>query len=305
MPLVVAICAAITVALLCFALLSRREDTFRTRLRSMATYDPDDNRIDFSMPFIERVLYPLTEGAVDRFVSILPPGLAARMSRLLITAGEPVKFRSFMGIWLAVVVIFGLGGAFILATSGLLASSFGPLMLIGLLLIAAILPYSFINTAAKRRQKQIFKSLPDAMDLVTTSVEAGLGLDAALAKIADKSDTPLSMEIGRALREMALGRARRDALQDMADRTQVPELQTFVGALIQAEQMGVSLAQVLRVQSDQLRVRRRQKAQEQAMQAPVKMVFPLVFGVFPTLMMIILGPAVITMIQNGGFSGGG
>ncbi|MEX2236486.1 MAG: type II secretion system F family protein [Dehalococcoidia bacterium] len=303
MPLLVAAFACITVTLLLFALLGRREDTFRQRLRGMSTYDPDDRRVDYSMPFLERVLYPLTEGLVDRVISILPAGMSARINRMLITAGEPMKFRKFIAMWLVVFVLFGGGGTFALATTGVLSSGFGPLIVLGLLVVSAFLPYSFINTTAKRRRKLIFKALPDSMDLITTSVEAGLGLDAALAKVAEKSQSVLAEELGRALREMAIGRSRREALQEMAERADVPELLTFVGAVIQAEQMGVSLAQVLRVQSEQLRIRRRQKAQEQAMQAPVKMVFPLVFGVFPTLMMIILGPAAITLISGNGIGG--
>jgi tight adherence protein C len=299
----VAISAALTVSFSLIFFLARRDDLFRERLRSMTTWDPDDDRPNFSIPFLERVLYPLTESLSDRIISWLPAGVADRLNSLLIVAGEPIKFRSLMLLWVAVIAFFGLGGSFLIISSGGLSGPLGLIAIAGLLAISAVLPYSYINTMAKRRKKLIFKALPDGMDLITTSVEAGLGLDAAIAKVAEKRNNALAVELARALREMALGRARREALQDMAERTQVPELQTFVGSLVQAEQLGVSLAQVLRVQADQLRVRRRQKAQEQAMQAPVKMVFPLVFGIFPTLLMVILGPAVITFVQNGGLSG--
>lgn len=303
MPLLIAICAAVSVSLLLIALLSRREDVFRERLRSISTYDPDDNQPNFSLPFLERVLYPLTEGFVDRAVSLMPPGLATRMNQRLVVAGDPMPFRRFVLLWAGIIFLFAAGGLFVLVSMGFWGSPMGLAGLLLVVVIAAVLPYSFVNTAAKRRKKVILKSMPDAMDLVTTSVEAGLGLDAALGKVAEKADNPLSVELGRALREMALGRSRRDALEDMANRTEVEELQTFVGAVIQAEQLGVSLAQVLRIQSDQLRVRRRQRAQEAAMQAPIKMVFPLVFGVFPTLMLVIIGPAVVTVIKNGGLGG--
>ena len=305
MALLVAISAAVTATLLIFAALSRRDDVFKARLRGLAAFGHDEDRPDFSVPFLERVLYPLTDSLAGRIISLLPPGLAQRMSKTLVQAGDPMKFRQFIGVWLVVFGVFAVGGTFMLATAGMLGKPLGFAMLAVLLVVAAYLPYSFLNTAAKRRKKLIFKALPDAMDLITTSVEAGLGLDAALSKVAEKGDGPLPIELGRALREMALGKSRREALEDMSDRTQVPELQAFVGAVIQAEQLGVALAQVLRVQADRLRVIRRQKAQEQAMQAPVKMVFPLVFGVLPTLLMIVLGPAAIEIITNGGLSGGG
>lgn len=303
--LLFAISAAVTVTLVLFLALSRREDVFRARLRGLSTLHHDEEQTDFSVPFLERILYPLTESVADRVISILPPGLAQRMNNMLIQAGDPMKFSQFVGIWILVFAVFGVGGAFLLFSSGMLGQPLGFLLLAVLLVIAAYLPYSFLNTAARRRKKLIFKALPDAMDLITTSVEAGLGLDAALSKVAEKSEGPLAIELGRALREMALGKSRKEALEDMSARTQVPELQAFVGAVIQAEQLGVALAQVLRVQADRLRVIRRQKAQEQAMQAPVKMVFPLVFGVLPTLLMIVLGPAAIEIISNGGLSGSG
>ena len=303
MILLTAICAAVTMTLLVFAALSRREDVFRARLQALATQTPSGEQTDFSMPFLERVLYPLTDNLAGRVISLLPPGWAQRMNKALIEAGEPVTFRQFVGIWILVFGSIGLGGLFLVASTGYLASPLGLPLLAVLLLVAAVLPYSFLNTAGKRRQKLIFKALPDAMDLITTSVEAGLGLDAALSKVAEKGNGPLGIELGRALRQIALGKSRREALEEMSQRTQVPELQAFVGAVIQAEQLGVSLAQVLRVQADRLRVIRRQKAQEQAMQAPVKMVFPLVLLVLPTLLMVILGPAAIKFME-GGLTGG-
>ncbi|HEX5939276.1 MAG TPA: type II secretion system F family protein [Dehalococcoidia bacterium] len=303
MILLTAICAAVTMTLLVFAALSRREDVFRARLQALATQTPSGEQADFSMPFLERVLYPLTDNLAGRVISLLPPGWAQRMNKALIEAGEPVTFRQFVGIWILVFGSIGLGGLFLVVSTGYLANPLGLPLLAVLLLVAAVLPYSFLNTAGKRRQKLIFKALPDAMDLITTSVEAGLGLDAALSKVAEKGNGPLGIELGRALRQIALGKSRREALEEMSQRTQVPELQAFVGAVIQAEQLGVSLAQVLRVQADRLRVIRRQKAQEQAMQAPVKMVFPLVLLVLPTLLMVILGPAAIKFME-GGLTGG-
>jgi tight adherence protein C len=137
--------------------------------------------------------------------------------------------------------------------------------------------------------------------LLTISVEAGLGFDAAMAKVTEKSDTELSRAFGRVNAEVRLGKLRREALRDMANRADVPDMTNFIAAVIQADQLGVSLSKVLRIQSEQMRVKRRQRAEEQANQAPVKMVIPLVFLVFPSILIVLLGPAVLTFTTGGGF----
>ena len=152
-----------------------------------------------------------------------------------------------------------------------------------------------------QRRNQIIKSLPDSFDLITTCVEAGLGLDGALARVAEKVEGPFADELSRMLREISLGKMRRDALRELGERTGVPDLVSFVNAVIQAEEMGSSVGIVLRVQAEQLRIRRRQRAEKQAYQAPIKMIFPLVLCIFPTLFIVILGPAVITIKE--GFGG--
>jgi tight adherence protein C len=165
-------------------------------------------------------------------------------------------------------------------------------------LVGFFLPFYLIGSRARQRQNAIIKSLPDAFDLITTCVEAGLGLDAALSRVAEKVEGPFAQELQRALRDIALGKTRRDALKELGERTGVPDLIQFTNAVIQAEAMGSSIGQVLRVQSDQLRVRRRQRAEEAAYKAPVKMLFPLVLCIFPTLFIVILGPAIITIMQD-------
>jgi tight adherence protein C len=153
----------------------------------------------------------------------------------------------------------------------------------------------------KRRQKLIWRSLPDAFDLITASVEAGLGIDAAFTRVIEKVHGPFAEELTRTMREIQMGRSRREAFADMAERTGVEELRSLINAVIQAEQMGISIGSVIRVQTGVIRTKRRQRAEEQAFKAPIKMVFPLVFFIFPAIMVVIGGPAIIQMME--GFGG--
>jgi tight adherence protein C len=150
----------------------------------------------------------------------------------------------------------------------------------------------WLGSKIKQRQHDILLALPDALDLLTISVEAGLGFDAALARVTEKWDNDLCKEFGRALAEMRMGKLRREALHEMAARIEVADLTNFVAAVVQASQLGVSMARVLRVQSEQMRIRRRQRAEEKAQMAPVKMTIPLVLLIFPALLVVILGPAI-------------
>ncbi len=161
-----------------------------------------------------------------------------------------------------------------------------------------MIPATWLKGRVKVRQKKVLKALPDALDLVTTCVEAGLGLDAALARVSEKSSGPLADEISNMLRDVAMGKMRREALTEMADKLGVDELTGFVNSIIQAEQLGVGIAKVLRVQSDQMRTRRRQAAEKAAHEAPIKMIFPLVLFIFPAFMLVILGPAVIRIASS-------
>jgi tight adherence protein C len=159
-----------------------------------------------------------------------------------------------------------------------------------------------ISTRSKirKRQENIIKALPDALDLLVICVEAGLGFDAAMGKVYEKWDDELSLAFGRVLREIQLGKLRREALKDMANRMDVPDVNSFTAAIIQAEVLGVSMAKILRVQSDQMRVKRRQRAQEKAQQAPVKMMIPMVLLIFPSIWIVLLGPALLKVMATSG-----
>ena len=224
-------------------------------------------------------------------------------------AGNPGELR--VADWLGIkavssivfAVVFFLLFTFLLGTGGVLG------MLLGVVGIAFgyIAPEFWLGRRVRGRQKAILLQIPDALDLLTISVRAGLGFDAALGKVVEKMVGPLTDEFRRALAEVRMGKARRDALRDIVPRTEVAPLTNFVGAIIQAEQLGVSISKVLQVQSEQLRIERRQRAEEMAAKAPIKMLFPLVGCIFPSLFVVILGPAIILIIKNlgGGPIGGG
>jgi len=205
--------------------------------------------------------------------------------------------QEFISLYYAVALLTGLAGfglAF-LSRLNLLSQ-----LLFGLWGLTAgyLLVELYLRGKTRNRQEQILKKLPDVLDLLTVSVEAGLGFDSALSRVVQKIKGPISTEFATALQEIKMGKQRKDALRDLGNRTGVEELNTFIGAIIQADQMGVSIGNVLRVQSIQQRNTRRQRIEEKAMKAPIKMLLPMVFFIFPTVFIVILAPAVIQMIDN-------
>lgn len=272
--------------------------TARQRLEGFKRAGVDLEQPQQAAPFSKRVVGPIVSGLTGAARSLLPTAMLKGVERQLIYAGEPMNMQGFLTM-VVVSTAASIGfGLMLLAVAG---ASMGPIgfVIAGVLALVGIyLPFYLVGSRARQRQNAIIKSLPDAFDLVTTSVEAGLGLDAALAKVSEKVKGPFADELKHALRDVTLGKQRRDALRELGERTGVPDLITFVNAVIQAEAMGSSIGQVLRVQADQLRVRRRQRAEEAAYKAPVKMLFPLVLCIFPTLFIVILGPAVITVMRD-------
>lgn len=164
--------------------------------------------------------------------------------------------------------------------------------------LGLLFPNLILNKQIVERQKKILNSLPDVLDLLTVSVEAGLGFDGALAKVIDKMPGPVADEFENVLQEMKVGKQKRDALKDMAERVAIHDLTTFVGSIIQADQLGVSIGNVLRLQSEQIREKRRQRAKEKAMKAPVKMLIPMVLFIFPTIFSVLIGPVIIKVIYT-------
>ncbi len=268
-----------------------------TELR-LARLGAASRRGPLDAPFAERMVLPLLDGLSRAFLQLLPHSLVARTAKQLDAAGRPMATRAFFTTVLLVpLVILGAGFLVLLAAFKGSPPFTAVLAYLLVLLVGALLPFLWLRRKARNRKLAVWKSLPDALDLMTVSVEAGLGLDAALRQVADKLKGPLAEEIGHALREIGMGRARREALEEMADRVDVPELATFINAVVQAELLGTSLGRVLRAQAQTVRVHRRQRAEEMARKAPVKMVFPLVLCIMPSFFIVVLGPILIHLIN--------
>jgi tight adherence protein C len=256
--------------------------------------------IELSQPFSERVLVPLIN-RVGAFSARFTPQKAIQdTARRLELAGNPwpIDASTFLAIrFILAVVLGGLAVAVVLNSASQNATdSF--LYIGGATFAGFFLPHLMLTSRITRRQKDIRKAMPDALDLLTICVEAGLGFDAAMSKVAEKWETELSLAFSRVIREVQLGKVRRDALKDMSDRLGIAEMTSFVAAIIQSEQLGVSMAKVLRIQADQMRVKRRQRAEEEAHKAPIKMIIPMALLIFPTIMIIILTPAAIQIMTS-------
>jgi len=256
--------------------------------------------LELSQPFSQRILVPTIEAAAQFITRFTPQQTLEQTRHRLELAGNPNNWSpaEFWGI--RVVATLGLGAAFFLLMS-VAQQPFGKrIMFAGAAaLIGFLYPQIWLNSKIRARQGAIIRALPDALDLLTICVEAGLGFDSAMSKVNEKWDDPLSRDLGRVIREIQLGKMRRDALRDMATRMDVPDVTSFVAAIVQTEQLGVSIAKVLRIQSDQMRTKRRQRAEERAHQAPIKMLFPMVFLIFPSIYIVLLGPAVLTVMESG------
>ena len=251
-----------------------------------------------AVPFRQRVILPFIESIGQAVASVLPQTFLRRTESRLVLAGHPLRPATLYVLIVASGCLFA--GAYVLLA---LALSDGTPQLVALLpgvlfgLGGAYIPVFWLSSQARARQRAMIKGLPDSFDLLTICVEAGLGLDAAFHRVAEKQSGPFVEEIRVMLREIALGKARRQALLDLAERTGIDDVRNFAHAVVQAEQLGTNLTQVLRVQAQRMRVRRRQRAEQEARRAPVKMVFPLVLCLMPSLFIFILGPIIVTLMD--------
>jgi tight adherence protein C len=297
-PLMIALVLSTSIAVLVyvFGSVSFEKAEVRESLRRLEGYQIQDVRDqEMLAPISERVVEPLLEGLTGLARRFTPAGYGERVADKLVRAGNPpnlnvdkilvMKLLGLVSIvfWGPVLVLMHLPGIFtIMGVPVLWGGSFQ-------------YPDIVIDRKVEDRQKEISRKLPDILDLLVISVEAGLGFEQALDRTCNAVPGPLSDEFRRMLHEIRIGSSRADALRAMADRTDVPELRSFILAMLQADTFGVSISRLLRSQAEETRAKRRLQAQEKAQKAPVKMLFPLVFCIFPSIFVVILGPAIINI----------
>ena len=297
MPIIAAAVVFATVFVIFLAFASP-ESGVRDRLDALWQQPNTQGKEKVRVSLSERLIMPATGSIVSLVRRLMPTAMLEGLQQRLILAGEPMTVNGFITFQVLALAGFTFLPLLMVVAGGFSFDLMVLLMILFFIVVGYLLPQFWLRQQVGQRRNQIIKGLPDAFDLITTCVEAGVGLDAALARVAEKVKGPFAIELRRMLREISLGKMRRHALRELADRTDVKDLVTFVNAVIQAEEMGSSVGVVLRVQAEQLRVRRRQRAEEQAYKAPVKMIFPLVLCIFPTLFIVILGPAIITIMND-------
>jgi tight adherence protein C len=299
-PVLIAVGAFLAIMLVMFGIASPRPaDQVEARLLEYGDRLMTLEEIELSQPFSERVLLPMIRASSSFVSRFTPQRTIENTQHKLELAGNPNNWSAaeFLGIrGLSALLLAALTFMLLMLTDAGITRQllFGAVM--GLL--GFFLPGIWLGRRIKSRQDEIIKTLPDALDLLTISVEAGLPFDGAMQRVAEKWDNELSRGFQRLLTEMQVGKSRRDALRDMADRMDVPDVTSFVAALVQADQLGISIAKVLRIQAEQMRIKRRQRAEEKAQQAPIKMLLPMTFLIFPTILIIILGPAFLVLKES-------
>lgn len=296
LEVVAAITAALAVFVVVYALVTPdRPATVTNRLDRLDRGERSGREAHLATPFASRVTLPLVKKVRRSAGAILPASLVSSLERRLLVAGDPVSLHAFVTLQAAVTC-----AALLLWFVLLAAKPAGAALILALVGPPALtlLPLWWLRLRVLGRQKLLIKALPDAVDLIVTTVEAGLGIDAALAEVGRETDGPLGEELRLTVRETTLGRSRRDALQRLIERTDVPELKTFVQSIIQAEQTGIPIGQVLRTQAEQVRLKKRQRAEVQAQRAPVKMVVVLVTLVLPSMLLLVMGPAIMRMADQ-------
>lgn len=275
-----------------------RNQQIKTRLERLKPVVPVYAQVDDTLekPLFVRLFSPVFSKLSKVVLKLTPLNMRNQTEQMLALAGHPWNLSATDFLVIKVLVLFGLPVAiFVLGGAN---PRTGMLNTVAALILALILPNFILKRQIKTRQVRITRELPDNLDLLTVSVEAGLGFDQALLKLVEKTRGPLAEEFKRVLHEIRIGKTRRDALRELATRTGVEDLHAFVAALIQADQLGVSIGNVLRIQSQQLRQKRRLKAEERAQKAPVKMLIPMILFIFPSLFIILLGPGILQLIDS-------
>jgi len=294
---------------------SQREDESDPLLARLAEFTERGEsvsleKLELSRPFSERVLIPFLRRVGEISARFTPQKVLLETNKKLELAGNPgrIDASTFLAARFIVPVFFD-GFIFLISSIATTPLPTGRLLLVLLVfgLLGFFFPQLWLTSRINARQHEIRKAMPDALDLLTICVEAGLSFDSAMQKVSEKWENQLSLAFARAIREIQLGKMRREALRDMSDRLGIAEMTSFTAAVIQSEQLGVSMAKVLRIQSEQMRMKRRQRAEEEAHKAPVKMIFPMGLLIFPSILIILLTPAmiqIVTTLGSGGVLGG-
>jgi tight adherence protein C len=290
------------IALAVYVAMDQAEEkaTIRASLRGLQGYEIDTVRDrELLDPLRERAVMPVFRGLTSLGRRFTPVGYVEDARKKLIASGRfsPDALDRFLAVRVVTIVLIPVWFVLVYAVSPLEGRS--ALAVFGLLAVASVLgPDAILNRQVAERQHAIRIKLPDVLDLLTISVEAGLGFEQALDRTVASVPGPLAEEFNRMLGEVRAGSSRAESLRALDERVDVPEIRSFVLALLQADTFGISIGRVLRAQADEMRVRRRQIAQEQAQKAPVKMLFPMVFCIFPSLFVVVLGPAIIQIMDN-------
>jgi tight adherence protein C len=278
------------------SVVAERRQAYRTlqAIRAAELRPADLRSRELARPARDRLLKPFYDAALTVARRFTPAGAMDAIRRKLIMAGSPYGWDPERVL---VAKVACLVGGIVLGLLFVAVFDFAwPIRVLGLVAISLLgysLPNLALTNAVQRRQNEIRSALADSIDLLTICVEAGLGFDAALAHVSRNTSGPLADEFYRTLQEVQLGRSRNEAMRNLADRSNVPELRAFVLAMVQADIFGVSVANVLRVQAKDMRIKRRQLAEERAMKVPIKVLFPVLFCIFPALFVVILGPAIM------------
>jgi tight adherence protein C len=302
MPLfviVAALAVSVSVPILWWSLASDRSRPSAVELQSDTVGQvTDTHQLMLEEGAGARVMRPAVKSVGAALLKLTPVGWIASLRRNLMLGGHPGDTYALERT-LVLKVLMGIVG-FLLGYALLTDLASAQRLVVSLLMAALgfFLPDIFVSRRGRKRQEQIQLEMPDTLDQLTMSVEAGLGFEAALTRAARAGDGPFAQEIHRTLREIQLGISRPQALQNLADRTDVPDLDSFVLAVVQSEKYGIGIGQVLRVQSDELREKRRQRAEERALKIPVKIIFPLAFCIFPAIFIILLGPVGIRIFTT-------
>jgi len=294
---IIAFTTSALISLILYDLIIVRKKQVKGRLDNIKEMAPIfDDEEDLKKPITDRLLKPTYE-SILRFISnAAPKQIREKYETIINNAGSPknVTFARILAV--QIMVLFLCGCIFFLLLSK--GKKTNLILIILIMVIGFILPVSFFRTQADKRKREITRQLPDLLDLLYVSVEAGLGFDMALKKTTQKMQGALSLEIGKTLDEINKGKNRQDALRSLVNRTGAEDLSSFVTAVIQSEQLGSNITNTLKIQSVSMRQRRRQRAEEAAAKVPVRMLFPLVIFIFPSLLVVVLGPAIINIIKT-------